>query len=306
MHQITQLTQRVTKAVLPKATVVGLRQLYCALRSRRARRVFVQAPESPEWLGWTELERMHNRFRDRSGLLYDPVSTKNRGTQRAKEFLGLLPRDHETVQSFLEIGCTDGMACRALQCAGKTTTGIDMYFSEEFDKRASDAGVKLLQMDAARLEFEDGCFDVVFSYNTFEHLNDPEAVLSEVIRVLKPRGFFYTKFEPIYGAAWGLHAERSVSIPYCQYLFPEHMLRDFVNKNRLPAIDIEINKWKIGDYRRLWQKQMHRLKKIHYYEKHDISALNMIIQYPSCFKSKTKNFEDLLISQIELLFQKIY
>jgi len=205
-----------------------------------------------------------------------------------------------------EDALVDGMACCALQCAGKTTTGIDLDFSDYFDERASDAGVKLLQMDAARLEFEDSRFDVVFSYNTFEHLNDPESVLSQVIRVLKPRGFFYTKFEPIYGAAWGLHAEKAVAIPYCQYLFPEHMLRDFINKNRLPAPEIGINKWKIEDYRKLWQKHMHRLKKIHYYEKYDISALTMIMQYPSCFKSKTKNFEDLVVSQIELLFQKNY
>lgn len=42
--------------------------------------------------------------------------------------------------------------------------------------------------DAHRLPFADAAFDAVVSFNTFEHLYDPEAAAAEIHRVLKPGG----------------------------------------------------------------------------------------------------------------------
>lgn len=42
--------------------------------------------------------------------------------------------------------------------------------------------------DAHRLPFKDATFDAVVSYNTFEHLADPQVAASELLRVLKPGG----------------------------------------------------------------------------------------------------------------------
>jgi SAM-dependent methyltransferase len=42
--------------------------------------------------------------------------------------------------------------------------------------------------DAHRLPFADASFEAVVSFNTFEHLYDPERAASEIYRVLKPGG----------------------------------------------------------------------------------------------------------------------
>lgn len=50
--------------------------------------------------------------------------------------------------------------------------------------------------DAGALPFRDGVFDVVCSFNTFEHLPDPAGAAREIERVLRPGGrlFLHTAF----------------------------------------------------------------------------------------------------------------
>ena len=50
--------------------------------------------------------------------------------------------------------------------------------------------VRFEQMDAAKLDFADASFDLVCISNSLHHLADPEPVLSEMKRVLKPGGHF--------------------------------------------------------------------------------------------------------------------
>jgi SAM-dependent methyltransferase len=47
--------------------------------------------------------------------------------------------------------------------------------------------------DAGEIPYGDALFDVVFSDNVFEHLDEPLAVYKEVARVLKPGGVFLFK-----------------------------------------------------------------------------------------------------------------
>jgi hypothetical protein len=48
-----------------------------------------------------------------------------------------------------------------------------------------------VRADAARLPFGPAVFDAVIANHSFEHFADFEGALSEVARVLKPRGFLY-------------------------------------------------------------------------------------------------------------------
>lgn len=54
------------------------------------------------------------------------------------------------------------------------------------------------------LPYDDASFDVVYSSNVLEHVQDPEQVLREALRVLKPGGYLYV-VAPNYGSWWEGH-----------------------------------------------------------------------------------------------------
>lgn len=61
--------------------------------------------------------------------------------------------------------------------------GLDaVYINLKSEKRPSVIG------DGANLPFPDGCFEVVICAELFEHVPNPEAVLVESLRALKPGG----------------------------------------------------------------------------------------------------------------------
>lgn len=268
----------------------------------KTKRIFEKADNSPEYLGIDMLEKLQMEFSFPPDYGYDEKNLLIRGKQRASQILKL--PDAKNCKSFLELGCWDGMVSYALNSYGKDTTAIDIK-SEGFDQRALNKGTKLIQMDAAEMQFENESFDFVFSFDTFEHFSNPEDVIKEVIRVLKIGGYLYLLFEPLYMSPFGEHAYRSITVPYCQFLFPKNVINDFTKKHNLDKIDFNhVNGWPLEKYRALWKKYESRLEIIKYSEKYDLRHLKLIRKYPSCFKSKTNYFDNLIVSSIEVLFRK--
>ena len=78
-------------------------------------------------------------------------------------------------------------------------------------------------------------FDLVCSFNAFEHVADPEAVLREAVRVTKPGGAVYLLFGPLYWSSYGLHASLSITVPFCHVLFERSVLESYVAERELHA-----------------------------------------------------------------------
>jgi SAM-dependent methyltransferase len=100
---------------------------------------------------------------------------------------------------------------------------------------------RLMQMDASRLQFQDNCFDVVYSRGAFEHISNPAAVISEIRRVLKPGGLMFVSLH-LFTADTGSHDPRILSghrgdLPFWAHLRPEHehdvRPNSYLNKLRL-------------------------------------------------------------------------
>ena len=87
----------------------------------------------------------------------------------------------------LDLGCETELNAKAIQkmgCAIKridiSPTTIEKFSQNGFDGEVCD--------HSAAMPFEDSIFDIVYASEVIEHLEDPKGFLSEISRVLKPRG----------------------------------------------------------------------------------------------------------------------
>jgi len=305
MLKMKQGLKSIIKKIVPSSVNFGLLTILSKPKAIKAKRIFEQAPETPIWLEWDVLEELQQKHSFPPVYGYDPQSFEKRGKQRARKILNLIRTETEKIRSFLELGCNDGMVSCVLQRMHACTTAIDIR-SEGFDDRAVREGVTLLQMDATSQAFKDESFDFVFSYNAFEHFAKPKSVLEEAIRVVRTGGYIYLNFAPLYMSPYGLHVYRLITIPYCQFLFPKELLQQFANAKGLSAMPFpDVNGWTLEDFRKLWNQYSHILKRTMYYERLNVSHLDLIMKYPSCFKSKNKYFDNFIVSSIEVLFKKI-
>ncbi len=119
-------------------------------------------------------------------------------------FLKMLRPD---ARDILEIGSDIGceVATAIAQRTKARVVGINP--SVEFPAPIGPAlnNAKFLRADGRTLPFSDNSFDAVLSVATMEHVNGLDIFLSEVARVLKPKGVFYTEFSPIWSSAKGHH-----------------------------------------------------------------------------------------------------
>lgn len=93
----------------------------------------------------------------------------------------------------LDVGCGAGFLSNHLGKEGFDVTAIDLSGpSLNVAKRRDEShSVKYLQADAYDLPFDDESFDVVTSTDFLEHVSEPQRVLKEISRVLRPAGFFF-------------------------------------------------------------------------------------------------------------------
>lgn len=93
---------------------------------------------------------------------------------------------------YLDVGCGVGFAATEIARATKLeVTGIDVDPKQIALAEGSGAGpnVHYRVMDATRLEFRDGEFDIVATSMMTHHIPNWEQALSEMVRVLRSGGY---------------------------------------------------------------------------------------------------------------------
>jgi SAM-dependent methyltransferase len=92
----------------------------------------------------------------------------------------------------LDIGCGEGQVSRLAAAVPGVTqvVGVDPTAAMLAIAAERSGGAALARSEAARLPFPDGSFDTVVACLVFEHIEDVDAAIVEVGRVLAPGGRF--------------------------------------------------------------------------------------------------------------------
>lgn len=91
----------------------------------------------------------------------------------------------------LDVACGVGYGIEILAAAGAAAvTGIDVDPAAVAESKArfGEHAKEILEGDLRQLPLEDDSFDLVVSFETIEHVDDPEKALAELRRVLRPDG----------------------------------------------------------------------------------------------------------------------
>jgi MPBQ/MSBQ methyltransferase len=99
----------------------------------------------------------------------------------------------------LDIGCGFGSFVLLSRNNGLDAQGIDLAdfdlaFARErlqSERPGEDGGTVYRKMDAQRMDFPDGTFDIVTLWNALEHIPDTGRLIAEAARVLKPGGLCF-------------------------------------------------------------------------------------------------------------------
>jgi ubiquinone/menaquinone biosynthesis C-methylase UbiE len=215
----------------------------------------------------------------------------------------------------LEVGCGAGWIAHLFSQDQQSiyTNDIALNLYPEVNSSA----IKLSIGDGGCLPYCNNAFDLIYSINSFEHFNQPELILDEMIRVVRPGGIIFIAFNPLYYSPWGLHAARRLGMPYPQLLFSKATIQKYLDENRNwltqtydnPAMNKSIgpfvNEFSVEQYRGIFREKYGQLKTLAYIETLSFDGLRMISKYPGLIKTKVPSVDNLFVSGIKYIGQKI-
>lgn len=167
---------------------------------------------------------------------------------------------------------------------------------EKYEGEISYDQLDIRVMDVTELEFDDNTFDFIYSNWVFEHIENIEAAVKEVNRVLKPLGI----------ARIAIHLHPSLSGGHhLDWISPDKSPSskippwDHLLENKYP-VNTYLNKFRLKDYRKIFYDHFKIADEILAYEGKDI--LTPEIERQLIKKGYTK--KDLLTRTVTFLCRK--
>ncbi|MCC7417770.1 MAG: class I SAM-dependent methyltransferase [Acidobacteria bacterium] len=294
----------VARAVAPTPLRAAWGRFYGGVKLERARRAFDRAGASPAGpLPVAALEQLMARaYQPPDPVRYDPEGLVLRSREKIAQIERVV--DLASIGRALELGAWDGMVAAALKIRGVAVAALDVSMGG-VDARARAAGVSFLQSDACDIALASGSIDLVYSFASFEHFPRPDRCLSEIERVLRPGGYAFLNFGPLYFSPYGRHAYRQIPVPFCHLLFDEQTLRDCAARRGLPHDWPYVNGWGLRRYRELFRTMSYRLATLRYVE-HSTGGVGveLIAAHPALFRHLSSDFDEFLVPTIDIALQK--
>lgn len=92
----------------------------------------------------------------------------------------------------LEVGCGTGLILQRVAAVAASAKGIDI--SPGMLAKARERGLDVCEGVATKLPFEDGSFDLVYSFKVLAHVPEIRDALAEMARVCAPGGVILAEF----------------------------------------------------------------------------------------------------------------
>lgn len=116
------------------------------------------------------------------GLRVANLLHSGRSTRDVAIVEGVVRTASRPVDKMLDIGCSDGRIASQIAVAlGADAVGVDVEIQKS-------VAITARQYDGRQLPFDDSVFDLVTIVDVLHHAEDPQAVLNEAVRVLRPSG----------------------------------------------------------------------------------------------------------------------
>jgi SAM-dependent methyltransferase len=166
--------------------------------------------------------------------------------------------EHARGNRVLDYGCGSGYGSHLLAPACHSITGVDVsadavaYAAEHYQAANLDYR-RIDRAEVARLPFADESFDTVLSFQVIEHIRDVEPYLSEIWRVLKPKGVFVCATP-----------DRSTRLfpwqkPWNIFHVHEFGARDLAQRLTTKFADVEM--WRMGGKPAVLEKELQRARR---------------------------------------------
>jgi ubiquinone/menaquinone biosynthesis C-methylase UbiE len=269
----------------------------------QAARAFDRATPYRNYLPDDEFQRFVDRYGKLPAETVQDYSVEGMERLAAVRVKEIRERIGFTPGSVLEVGPGAGFVLRKFKEEGiAQATGLDIV--DELYPDVRRAGVELVLSSANDMrQVPDQSYDLVVSWNALEHIPEPEKMYNECLRVLKPGGYFFLQFGPLYYSSWGYHHHSILRCPYLHLLFPERLIREYARIRRGDRYESYLpwtNGLPVEAYAFMKAPVPYGYHLEVYESGYEYWSSDMIRRFPEIFKSKNVPFENFFVDWIRV------